>query len=135
GHAEFVERPLARGRIACAIPDVALLDLGVGDAGVLQCLGARLPRHVGVVPALSTWLMVRSASCASARLLELRHAHADDEYPLHRSIPSLRCASATVARPTRTPATSCGVPPGWVPAHRRAAGRRPWSRRGPGCRR
>src|SRR5207237_500860 len=50
-----------------AVGSDRLLDLGVGDAGVVEGLGARLLHHVGVVPVAGTWL------------LELRHADPDDE--------------------------------------------------------
>ena len=66
-HPEFVECALPRRRIAGDVPDVALLDLGVVDPGVLERFGAGLLGHLRVVPAL-----------AAARLLELRHADADD---------------------------------------------------------
>ena len=65
--AQLVERPLTRRRLAVDVTDVALLDRGVVDAGVLERLGAGLTRHVRVVPVLP-----------AARLFELRHPHADD---------------------------------------------------------
>ena len=64
---EPVDGALAGGRLAVAVADEGLLDVVVGDAGVLERLRARLARHVGVVPV------------PRARLLELGHADADHE--------------------------------------------------------
>ena len=76
-HAQLVERPLPRGRLAVDVPDVALLDRVVVDAGVLERLGAGLAGHVRVVPALAT-----------AGLLELRHPDTDDVDLVRHRTPS-----------------------------------------------
>src|ERR1019366_4073498 len=72
GHPESVERALAASRFSVTVADHRLLDVLVGDPGVLQSLGAGLLRHVGIVPSPRT------------RLLELGHADAYDVYlPSH----------------------------------------------------
>jgi hypothetical protein len=68
GEADLVDRALAARGIAIAVPDRDLLHLVVRDAGVLEGLGPRLPRHVRVVP------------IPRSRLLELRHPDADQAW-------------------------------------------------------
>ena len=88
GHAQLVDRPLARGRLTVAVADVALLDLAVVDARVRERLGAGLLRHVRVVPV------------PAARLLELRHADADDVDLVRHRTPLYLTQSRIVERYT-----------------------------------
>src|SRR6185312_7394740 len=82
GHAELVERPVARRRVARDVADEPLLDFGVIDPGVLQGVGAGFACHVRVVPTLS-----------APGLLELRHSDSDYENLVrHFTVPSLHRA-------------------------------------------
>ena len=78
GETELVDGALPAGRLAVAVADHRLLDGVIGDTGILQGLGTGLRAHLRVVP------------FSSSRLLELRHAHADDEcLPAHVRIAPL----------------------------------------------
>src|SRR3954465_1021658 len=89
GEAEAVDRPLPVGRVAVAVADVGLLDLVVGDAGVLEGLAPRLLRPVGVVALLGP------------RLVELGHADPDDE----RALAHARTANPGSLQPMATNVT------------------------------
>ena len=66
-HADLVERLLTAGGVAVAIGGDGLLDLVIPDAGIVECLVPASLAMSGLVPV------------PAPRLLELRHAHTDDE--------------------------------------------------------
>src|SRR5690606_33552868 len=88
-----------------AVADGDLLDLVVPDPRVLQRGGARLTDHVPVLPV------------AGLRLLELRHADADD-VRLHLPTPLLRSRAQSRVTPRIRSATTFSwiwvVPPAMV---------------------
>ena len=50
--AELVEGSFSASRVAVAVANSRLLDLVEANACVLECVGAGLARHVGIVPVL-----------------------------------------------------------------------------------
>src|SRR5690606_2417236 len=72
GHAQLVDRALAGGRLTVDVADVGLFHFAVVDSGIGEGLGARLARHIRVVPVAAVFVL------APAGLFELRHPDTDD---------------------------------------------------------